>query len=555
MKRNSLKRLTALMLSVLMLLGSSAMAAVNMDGLVPFVTEPVDVTIAAYPQPSLVWSEFDKENFGWIKWCEKYSGMNIDWQVYDPATRDETLPLMLAGGDMPDMIQGLLWEFADEINDYGVQQGLFYPIDELLQYMPTYSKILDENPALRAAMTSPDGHMYSLPILTAKGAFFPYRPWINTDWLDAVGMENPKTLDEFYAALKAFKEQDPNGNGLADEIPLGGVDNSAGEIVLRAYGFTSPYLGLDYSDMDNVRVAYTPYAEEYKDYLKFMNKLYAEGLYDANAFTQDLVENDAKLNENRIGCYVGNNPNLIILTMTDHFDHWWSLNAMTDKAGETPVIGVWDLTECYATNVISADCEPEKAAALAKLCDYYFTPEYFEYTWYGPELNGPDDPEGKGFYWDEEAQAGVFAGNTEGLSSWVYKITNYTFWIVPGYVGGNPEYEEILAARNPDSIVGKKVAAKGSYTPTDMTMIETLVPYYVPGLPPMYLDADELETCNILKAQLQEQVDMWTAKFITGELDIDEKYGEYITMLESYGVKELEAIQNAAYDIFKANMK
>ena len=41
----------------------------------------------------------------------------------------------------------------------------------------------------------------------------------------------PTTTDEFYQVLKAFKEQDPNGNGKADEIPMttsldvgGGVD-------------------------------------------------------------------------------------------------------------------------------------------------------------------------------------------------------------------------------------------------------------------------------------------------------------------------------------------
>ena len=37
------------------------------------------------------------------------------------------------------MIQGLFWT-VDDINNYGVIQGLLYPIDELLQYMPTYSK-------------------------------------------------------------------------------------------------------------------------------------------------------------------------------------------------------------------------------------------------------------------------------------------------------------------------------------------------------------------------------------------------------------------------------
>ena len=42
---------------------------------------------------------------------------------------------------------------------------------------------------------------------------------INQAWLDAVGKELPTTLDEYTEVLRAFKEQDPNGNGQADEIP------------------------------------------------------------------------------------------------------------------------------------------------------------------------------------------------------------------------------------------------------------------------------------------------------------------------------------------------
>ena len=49
--------------------------------------------------------------------------------------------------------------------------------------------------------------------------------WINKEWLDKLGLAVPTTTDELYNVLKAFKTQDPNGNGKADEIPLTGAPN------------------------------------------------------------------------------------------------------------------------------------------------------------------------------------------------------------------------------------------------------------------------------------------------------------------------------------------
>ena len=46
--------------------------------------------------------------------------------------------------------------------------------------------------------------------------------WFNYDWLEKLGLEEPQTTEELYEVLKAFKTQDPNGNGKANEIPLTG---------------------------------------------------------------------------------------------------------------------------------------------------------------------------------------------------------------------------------------------------------------------------------------------------------------------------------------------
>lgn len=70
-------------------------------------------------------------------------------------------------------------------------------------------------------VTNPDGHIYTLPgkkPLRPKGCDTPF---INKAWLDRLGLEIPTTVDEWYEVLKAFKEQDANGNGDPnDEIPL-----------------------------------------------------------------------------------------------------------------------------------------------------------------------------------------------------------------------------------------------------------------------------------------------------------------------------------------------
>ena len=86
-------------------------------------------------------------------------------------------------------------------------------------------------------MKSTDGHIYSLPELlpqlhyigSANDTF-----WINKAWMDTLGLEEPKSFDELYEVLKAFKEGDPNGNGEADEIPLSISDNKYNSLLSYA---------------------------------------------------------------------------------------------------------------------------------------------------------------------------------------------------------------------------------------------------------------------------------------------------------------------------------
>src|SRR5699024_12210470 len=72
-----------------------------------------------------------------------------------------------------------------------------------------------------AILTHPDGNIYSLPTLDDP-EFLSLRisaePWFRQDWLDELGMDVPKTTDEFYDYLKAVKETDLIGDGEGKEV-------------------------------------------------------------------------------------------------------------------------------------------------------------------------------------------------------------------------------------------------------------------------------------------------------------------------------------------------
>jgi putative aldouronate transport system substrate-binding protein len=95
-------------------------------------------------------------------------------------------------------------------------QGVLQEVPESLikQYAPNYYKF-------EGANTINIGKIKGKQIfLPAKRPTWMDSTWVNfirQDWLDKVGMRNPRTLDEYYAVVKAFKAKDPGGVG-ADKV-------------------------------------------------------------------------------------------------------------------------------------------------------------------------------------------------------------------------------------------------------------------------------------------------------------------------------------------------
>ena len=115
-------------------------------------------------------------------------------------------------------------------------------IDDLIAKAPNFQKILANQPGLEDALKNEDGHIYGIPQYRGTGADRGTMStnrvtYINQKWLDELGMEMPKTTEELKVVLRAFKDNDLNGNGIQDEIPLSTyVDNEYFDDWFGAFG-------------------------------------------------------------------------------------------------------------------------------------------------------------------------------------------------------------------------------------------------------------------------------------------------------------------------------
>ncbi len=163
------------------------------------------------------------------------TGIKIDWTTMSESLAEQ-VNIRIAGEELPDAFLGVGFSNYD-ISRYG-DDGTFIDLTPYLteEYMPNLSRILEENPDIRSAITMDDGYIYGLPSGERMGTAgigaaedysiysVPQFSMINKAWLDELGLPVPTTLEELHTALKAFKDNDMSakyyGNAAGSTIPM-----------------------------------------------------------------------------------------------------------------------------------------------------------------------------------------------------------------------------------------------------------------------------------------------------------------------------------------------
>ncbi|MBE6909887.1 MAG: hypothetical protein E7474_10030 [Ruminococcaceae bacterium] len=140
--------------------------------------------------------------------------------------------------------------------------------------------------------------------------------WINCDWLETLGLAIPRTTDELRAVLEAFRDGDPNGNGVADEIPLlGAVDDyaySPTELLLEAFVYNDPYRSR--LVLSGTRAECVAAGDEFREGLAYCAALCRDGLLDARAYSCRLSQLAELVNspENLVGAFTTDSISSVI---------------------------------------------------------------------------------------------------------------------------------------------------------------------------------------------------------------------------------------------------
>jgi putative aldouronate transport system substrate-binding protein len=195
---------------------------------------------------------------------------------------DETSALnnMMAAGNPPDIC--LTYDMA-LIANYRDLGGLYDMAPNIGRLMPDLDKFLGEDPMLpgrRFILRSRDaatGEVYSIParrMNTARSSTF-----IRKDWLDKLGLGLPKTTQEFYEAMVAFKEKDPGGVGKDRVIPMVSPVNIYQNFINLMESFIDPNLSIR-DEWVNTVVDRSFLLPGYKEGVRLLNKMYNEGLLD-----------------------------------------------------------------------------------------------------------------------------------------------------------------------------------------------------------------------------------------------------------------------------------
>jgi putative aldouronate transport system substrate-binding protein len=219
----------------------------------------------------------DPEHNPWRDAYANEMGITFTYKWVVPGSHfTEKLNTQIAAGDVPDILNGLGAGQYKQLRKI----GLAVAQDDLIAKYATdlTKKILNSDGGYSLTISrGEDGKLYALPHVYGYTDNVTMM-WLRTDWLKKLGLQAPKTTDELYTVLKAFVQNDPDGNGKADTVGLTST-SALWEVnsIFNAFG-AQPFWSWYKDDSGTLRYCTVYRVEAMKAALAFMNRLYKEGL-------------------------------------------------------------------------------------------------------------------------------------------------------------------------------------------------------------------------------------------------------------------------------------
>lgn len=473
---------------------------------------------------------------GMFKELEKRTNIHIDFKHPPVGQSKEQLNLMIASGDMTDLVfyQGFLGTGGGPTKL--LADKVFVKLNDAIDKdAPYFKKALAEHPDWKKQLTLEDGSIYHFPTIKTD-------PFIRVtsgftlrkDWLDKLNLKEPATVDDWYNVLKAFKDKDPNGNGKADELPFVGFGgNSTAYTQARfstSWGIKVMWGGGDgdfYKDASN-KVKYGAIQPAYKDYLATMAKWYKEGLIDPEILAVDEKNFDAKMMGDRGGSYFGKNNG----SMGKYLAAWEEKFPNFKLVGVKPPVGpagksYGEVTEPINDTGLAITSKNKHLSESVRWADYVYGPEGTLLSNYGIEGQTYKMVSGKPVFTDEIIK------NPDKLSV-INALSKYTYGSSKGH---GFQLKDIF----------KQIA-------TYPSQVEALERWSSidPGLdvPTLMPNAEEIKKYSKTMNDIRTYTREYFSKVTMGQDSID-NFDKYVAQVKSMGIADMEKILQDVYDRYQ----
>jgi putative aldouronate transport system substrate-binding protein len=462
---------------------------------------------------------------------EERGNYDLVFEIYPAGELNQKIELMvMAGGaDLPDVVmsgfgQGTLVKYG--------QAGMIIPTNVYYQNSAHYYNLAkgEFDIDLLKYVTSYDGNIWGMfGIIGAINNEFPAAYFqVYEPWLKKLGLKMPETIDEFTNTLRAFRDQDPNGNGRKDEIPFMASKDFVNSNMLIPLMNPFIYTPENFWILTNGKVDVSFNKPQFRDGLRYIKSLIDEGLISPLSFTQDTTQMTAQITADppTVGFYARFSASN--LPMTDLKRQEYIIQAPLRGPGgrqvpRTPILP-------SITMVITKNCKtPESAFAMG---DFLYSEEMSVGTRWGE----------KGVDWVDPAPGEIscfdsigFPATIKAISPW--GVTQNQWWAQTGPFMTPQKWANGLVPTPADHTVplGRSIGPALEYG-----KINPLVDI-------LYNDQEQ-EVIDEFHSTILGYVRESYARFVTGDLSIDRDWDSYVAEFNRMGLQDVIRATQSAYD-------
>ena len=498
-------------------------------------------------------TESEPNNRTIFKRLEEQSNVHIDWKTIQSDQWGDKIALEMANvKTLPDFVFNAGFGDTDLLKY--AKQGVIINLEDYIdKYMPNLSKVFEQAPEYRAMCTDEEGHIWALPWIEQLGyektaiQTVGNMSFINTAWLDFLGLDMPTTVDEFEAVLIAFRD---NAAALkaqfhidGDIIPMSCIMNDGDQdpcIIINGFGegYGDPDRGRHIAVTDDKQVICVANTEGFKDGIAWLHELYAQGLIDPDAFTQEWSTYVAKGKSGRYGvCFSWDVANIASISMDDLIagNGWQPLPALTaDVRNITPQNGSFtsgfDRGRCVVT------AAAQNPALICSWLDQMYDP-----------IQSPQNNWGT---YGEDDDFDIFEMSTNANGDPMLKHT----WL------GDASPVEVREAE----CVGGPLAILDSYYGVYVTCpddaqyrLDWIKDIYTPDMntkyvfPNVFMSTDDTKKISDLQADIQKCINTAKSDWVMNGFS-DADWNKLQTDLEAYGLSEYLSIFQKYLDAYYA---